>query len=208
MSRIRYDNQGGFLGADPGSGGTTITFAVAPDFATITGSDYIPISLDPGKSSFEIVWLTAYTASATTGTITRAAEDGTLWPAVAHPNGSWTVAPTVADMGVRPWLPMAGGLLNGWTDDGGATGQGPCSYRLTPDGQHVELRGLLNGGSGSAFVLPVGFRPAYVQAYGGAANPINSNTPSSLSVSVAGGVAPTAGSCSLDGIVLDRKSVV
>ena len=48
MSRIRYDNQGGFLGADPGSGGTTITFAVAPDFATITGSDYIPISLDPG----------------------------------------------------------------------------------------------------------------------------------------------------------------
>ena len=100
MSRIRYDNQGGFLGADPGSGGITITFAVAPDFATITGSDYIPISLDPGKSSFEIVWLTAYTASATTGTITRAAEDGTLWPAVAHPNGSWTVAPTVADMGV------------------------------------------------------------------------------------------------------------
>ena len=141
MARLRYNNQGGLLGADPGSGGTTLTFIVAPDFATIVGPDYIPIALDPGLSTFEIVHMTAYTAGATTGTITRAAEDGTLWPAVAHPiavgpppTGTWTVAPTVADMGVSGipvgiyvpqgasgglvWDPLANGIkADNSTDD-------------------------------------------------------------------------------------------
>lgn len=97
MSRLRYNNQYGQLGADPGSTGTSITFSVAPDFATITGSDYIPLTLDPGKSTFEIVYLTAYTQGQTTGTITRAAEDATHWPAVAHPSGTWSHDPTVND---------------------------------------------------------------------------------------------------------------
>lgn len=100
MARLLYNNQGGNLGASGlTSGGTTITFGVAPNFATITGSDYIPLVLDGGTSSNEIVYLTAYTAAATSGTITRAAEDATLWPAVSHAanTGTWMTAPVAAD---------------------------------------------------------------------------------------------------------------
>lgn len=99
MARLRYNNQSGFLG---GTGltnsGTTITFAAAPNFATIVAPDFIVLVLDPGTPNMEVVYLTAYTAAATTGTITRAAEDGTRWPAVAHSVGAaWSNDPTVAD---------------------------------------------------------------------------------------------------------------
>ena len=101
MARLRYNNESGFLGADPGASGTTITFAKAPNFATITGSDYIPIALDANLPTYEIVWLTAYTAGSLTGTITRAAEDSTNWPAVAHPTsattGTWGCDATLTD---------------------------------------------------------------------------------------------------------------
>jgi hypothetical protein len=99
MTRLRYNNQNGTLGAALTSSGTTITFTSAPDFATITSPDYIPISLDVGTTTYEIVYLTAYTAGATTGTITRAAEASSLWPAVAHNSGSgtWCVAATTLD---------------------------------------------------------------------------------------------------------------
>jgi hypothetical protein len=98
MTRLRYNNQGGTLGADPGSSGGTITFAIAPRFATIVSPDYIPIVLDQGSSSFEIVYMTAYTVGATTGTVTRAAEDATNWPAIAHPGpGRWSHGPAVSD---------------------------------------------------------------------------------------------------------------
>lgn len=97
MAEIRYNNQAGIIGA-LSSGGTTITFTVAPDFATLTGGQTITLILDSGTSTFEIVYLTAYTAGAMTGTITRAAEDSTNWPAVAHLSGAtWKCASTVQD---------------------------------------------------------------------------------------------------------------
>jgi len=98
MARLLYNNEGGRLGADPGASGTTITFAIAPNFATLSGSDYIPLVLDAGLATMEIVYLTAYTAAAATGTITRAAEDPSHWPAVSHSSGSWVCAPTVLDL--------------------------------------------------------------------------------------------------------------
>jgi hypothetical protein len=102
MARLRYNNQGGKLatvGTDVtnSTSATVINFQVAPNFATITGSDYIPIALDAGGGTFEVVYLTAYTAAATTGTVTRQAEDATLWPAVAHAGGTWSHDPTAAD---------------------------------------------------------------------------------------------------------------
>lgn len=98
MARLIYNNQFGYLNADPGTGGITITFLSIPDFATLSGGDYIPITLDPGTATTEIVWLTAYTAGATTGTITRAAEDAAHWSAVAHPSGTWSCGPTIYDI--------------------------------------------------------------------------------------------------------------
>lgn len=99
MARLRYNGQRGQTGgATLTSSGTTFTFAVAPNFATITGSDYIPLTLEPNTASMEIVYLTAYTSGATTGTITRAAEDATLHPAAAHAVGAtWDHGPTIND---------------------------------------------------------------------------------------------------------------
>ena len=98
MTEVRYNNQSGSLGASLTNSGTTITFATAPDFATLSGGQTITLALEPGTSNYEIVYLTAYTAGTTTGTISRAAEDGTNWPAVAHNSGvAWACAPTVND---------------------------------------------------------------------------------------------------------------
>lgn len=99
MSEVRYNNQGGNLGAALTASTTTITFSTAPNFATLSGGEYIKLVLDYGTSSFEIVYLTAYTATSTTGTITRAAEDSANWPATSHSSGTgtWSCNPTVDD---------------------------------------------------------------------------------------------------------------
>ena len=81
------------------SNGTTITFTAAPNFATLTGGQTITLVLDAGTSTMEIVYLTAYTSGATTGTISRAAEDATNWPAHTHASGTgtWACSPTIND---------------------------------------------------------------------------------------------------------------
>lgn len=100
MARLRYNNALGLLGAGLTSGGTTITFSPAPAFATLTGDDYIPLQLDPPAShtpsaSFEVVYLTAYTAGATTGTISRG-QEGTS--GVSHSTAAqWVAGPTASD---------------------------------------------------------------------------------------------------------------
>ena len=111
MAELRLNNQGGQLasvGTDvtTSSTATTINFAVAPDFPTLTAGQTITLILDPPQGvnpspTFEIVHLTAFTAGQTTGTVARAAEDSTNWPAVAHPvssnSGFWIAGPTVSD---------------------------------------------------------------------------------------------------------------
>lgn len=100
MARLRYNNALGTLGAAMASGDTTITFVSAPSFATIVSPDYIPLVLDPPSqpapnATFEIVYLTAFTAGASNGTITRA-QEGTS--AAAHANGAvWLCGPTALD---------------------------------------------------------------------------------------------------------------
>ena len=93
--RLRYNNQSGSLGASLSSGGTTITFGAAPGFATIVSPDYIPLVLEYGSTTEEIVWLTAYTAGATTGTIVRGQEGST---GISHSSGvSWANNATAFD---------------------------------------------------------------------------------------------------------------
>jgi hypothetical protein len=104
VTRLRYNNQGGSLGENLSSTATTIIFQIAPDFQTIVAPDYVPLALDSGLDTYEIVWLTAFTENTTSGTILRAAEDSTNWPAQTHtvapgspPSGTWCVAPTIED---------------------------------------------------------------------------------------------------------------
>lgn len=133
MARLRYNNALGTLGAALGasSSGTsqTVTFAVAPSFATIVAPDFIPLVIDPPTSTpnaaFEIAYLTAYTAGQTTGTILRG-QEGTS--ASAHANGaSWACAPVVRDFGTTVWrgsgAPSSGlgALTDLYVDDTGGT---------------------------------------------------------------------------------------
>lgn len=100
MSRLRYNALQSTLGAPLTAGGTTITFSAALAYQqgvavpTLTGSDYIPLTIDPATPLEEVVSLTAYTSGATTGTITRGVEGA----GVAHATGHAVIcAPTAAD---------------------------------------------------------------------------------------------------------------
>ncbi len=108
MARLRYNNKLGLLGAALGSNpatDTTITFVSDPGFATITSPDYIPIVLESPSGTtpsgnFEVVWLTAYTATNLTGTISRGMEGTSC---VSHLIGvPWQIAPTRIDATKRP----------------------------------------------------------------------------------------------------------
>src|ERR1700745_2301295 len=100
MSRIRYDNVLGLLGAPLTASGTTITFQSVPAFKTIVSPDYVPIILEGSQvnapsSAYEVVYLTAYTQGAATGTIVRGQEGTT---GVAHLAGvPWAVGATSQD---------------------------------------------------------------------------------------------------------------
>jgi hypothetical protein len=91
--RVRLNTQSGTLGAQLTAAGTTITFAVAPDFATLASDEHIALIVEN-----EVVYMTAYTAAATTGTVARA-QEGTA--DVTHVNGSvWEHGPTIRDISV------------------------------------------------------------------------------------------------------------
>ena len=92
----------------------------------------------------EIVYLTAYTAGQITGTITRAAEDSTHWPAVAHnlaagppATGLWVQAPTVQD------FVAVGSGISALTGDVTASGSG--SVAATVAGLNGTPLGVLSG---------------------------------------------------------------
>lgn len=118
------------LGAALTSGGTTITFNAALKYGggtavpTLAGADYIPLTIiDPlTLAASEVVYLTAYTAGATTGTITRGRE-GTS--GVAHASGDRVVhGALVEDVGGLSLSPSsgAGGIPGAFYHSSGATG--------------------------------------------------------------------------------------
>lgn len=79
--RLRYTLVSTTLGANLNQAATSITFAgkltgVEGDVPTIASPDYLPLVIgDPtDPASCEIVHLTAYTAEATTGTVSRGEE--------------------------------------------------------------------------------------------------------------------------------------
>lgn len=105
-ARLRYNGLRATLGASLTNSGTTITFAAALTHSggtavpTLAGGDYIPLSiLDSAGVLSEVVYLTAYTSGATTGTITRGKESTT---GVAHTSGDRVVhGPTSLDITPR-----------------------------------------------------------------------------------------------------------
>lgn len=124
--RKRYNFEYGDLGASLTAGGTTITFAVTPGFATLGANEYIPIALPTGK---EIVHLTSYTAGNSTGTIERG-QEGTA--ATTHSNGDpWINGPSEADEGsvwVNDINPAGASVTLDW-----ATGNDTFIHRVVMD---------------------------------------------------------------------------
>ncbi len=108
ISRRRHNLLTNALGATLTTGSTSITFASAlqeggSNISTIGTDEYLPLTIEN-----EIVYLTAYTAGATGGTIQRGKEN-TVDPGVSHPNGTVIRnAPTTHD------FPQAlGGIIIG-----------------------------------------------------------------------------------------------
>lgn len=104
MARLRFDNISSRGTSNPitfADGTTTTgTFSSAPGFPTIASPDYAVITVDPDTSAEEIVYLTAFTAGATTGTFTRA-QEGTS--GAAHSSKPWVHAPTAQDFGLEEY---------------------------------------------------------------------------------------------------------
>ncbi|MBV8194774.1 MAG: right-handed parallel beta-helix repeat-containing protein [Candidatus Dormibacteraeota bacterium] len=102
--RLRLDNQSGFLAATLATASSAIEFATPPGFATITSPDYYAIELEPGTPRYEVVYLTAFTAGAGSGTVLRARE-GTA--AVPHLSGvAWSHSPTAYDFLGTEYFPV------------------------------------------------------------------------------------------------------
>ena len=103
--RQREDFKDGTLGANLLTTVTTIDFGSDPGFATIAAPDYAAIIIDPegAGNGPEVVYLTAFTATQTTGTITRG-EEGTSDPGVTHASGTaWRHGPTIEDFNRFLW---------------------------------------------------------------------------------------------------------
>jgi hypothetical protein len=156
-NQVRVNNAFGLLGSDPGSSGITITFAVAPSFGTLSGGQFIKLTLDAQLTSFEIVYLTAYTANATTGTITRGQEGTT---GVSHPNGTWQSDITALDFN----LPNLSGSV---TTAQLGTGSATSSTFLRGDQTWAVPAGG-GGGGGSVFSVNAGDASMVVVASVGA----------------------------------------
>lgn len=107
MARLHYNGVSGTLGGSLSNSATSVTFAAAlthsggTNVPTIASPDYLPLSiLDSSGRLAEVIYLTAYTSGATTGTITRGREGTT---GVTHASGdTYTHAATAADLGLIP----------------------------------------------------------------------------------------------------------
>lgn len=94
--RRRHNLLSNTLGAALATGATSITFGSAlqeggSNIATLGTDEYLPLTIEN-----EIVYLTAYTAGATTGTVVRAREN-TVDPGVDHANGTAVRNASTAD---------------------------------------------------------------------------------------------------------------
>jgi hypothetical protein len=152
--RLRVNNQAGTLGA--ALTGTGITFESVPDFPTLIDNAYVPISVDYGTSSFEVVYLTTFVAGATTGVVLRGRE-GTV--ETDHDDGAnWAHAYTVADFPDVPfyWVDLVyGAKIDGQVvQDGVMTASSAvlaCTtstpFQASDVGKEISVAGAAAGGA-------------------------------------------------------------
>jgi hypothetical protein len=111
--RIKANYAFGVTDAALTTGATTLSSPTLTRLPAVTGTNHAPVTLhDPVAGVYEIVWVTAHTASATTATIARGKEGST---ALAWASGAmWTHGPTVRDTGgVGAGMRIADGVTQG-----------------------------------------------------------------------------------------------
>lgn len=172
------------LGASLTSSATSITFNAALTHSngtavpTIVSPDYIPLEiLDSSGNMLEIVWLTAYTAAATTGTIARGKEGTT---GVAHSSGDKIVhGPNVTDISDvkdRRWSAASTStsidefndesLDSAWVRvDGTGAASGNCDWTESGDVLSMLRKAANTGNAMNAIVRPIGTAPATGDAW-------------------------------------------
>lgn len=86
MAELRFNDVSSFGTANP------ITWVSAPPLPTIAAPDFSKITVEPGTTKAEIIYVTAYTVGASTATVTRNAEatQGGQNSAAAHTSVTWT----------------------------------------------------------------------------------------------------------------------
>lgn len=100
--RLRYNDLFGKLSTGITSGATTFSSAVLASLPDIVAPDVLVLCLNPSidltkGSNFEIIWVTAHTAGASSATIARGKEGST---GIAFTTDTvWENAATVADYG-------------------------------------------------------------------------------------------------------------
>lgn len=99
MAELRLNDVSSFGTANPitlTAGGTTATWTSAPPFPTIASPDFAKITVEPGTTKAEIIYVTAYTSGATTATVTRNAEatQGGQNSTAGHTSVPWTHSST------------------------------------------------------------------------------------------------------------------
>jgi hypothetical protein len=100
LTRLRLNNIGDPVGTSnpivlSSNSTTTPTWTSAPGFATIVAPNYYVVIVNPGTTFEEIIYLTAFTAAATSGTVLRA-QEGTSGLA-ATGGAPWIHGPTAYD---------------------------------------------------------------------------------------------------------------
>lgn len=141
MARLRYNGLVAALDGSLDNDDTTATFVTklthsgGVDVPTITGTDYIPLAVyDANGVLSEIVYLTAYTEDALTGTITRGREGTT---GVAHSAGSVVMCGAfVSDIG-SPSL-----LIENGASPAATTPYGTIIYEKRPPATTYDFRSL------------------------------------------------------------------
>lgn len=209
MARLRYNGLVATLGGSGLADGSTtsITFAAklthsgGTDVPTLAGGDYIPLSILDGNGVLaEVVYLTAYTAGATTGTITRG-QEGTSGAARAS-GLKVDHGPPVADVAPETWREIGASgqpaFANSWVNHDtawGSTNTQKAGFRKLANGD-VELRGAIKSGAinQAAFQLPTGYRPAKTQIWAAVSHSGGAYQFAAVGIDGTGNVYPVSGS--------------
>lgn len=112
MTRLRTNNISGVESTNAitlsSTSTTSVSWASSPAFATIVAPNYYVIVVQPDTANEEIIYLTAFTGGATSGTVTRA-QEGTS--GVTYTGTAWVHGPTAVDFPNGPDVTSANNLI-------------------------------------------------------------------------------------------------